>query len=289
VKAYTQGLLQGTGAYTIWGGFGLYFTLLADVPSDEVLAHRVIWCLLIVAGLLLITGKLQSTLAIMRQPRTLAWLTLSSILISLNWWIYIWAVAQKEVIQASLGYFLSPLIAVILGRIFLGEQLNNLQRISVALAAIGVIWQLIALGRVPWIALSLSTLFGFYGLIRKRTPVNSLSGLAIESMLVAPIALGFVYWLVLEGQNHFDSHPWALIGSGLMTAVPLLLFASAAQRLPLSTLGFLNYLAPTLQIISAIFILQEPFPLQRMISFLFIWAGLLIFSVSIYRELKSRR
>ncbi|HSG04040.1 MAG TPA: EamA family transporter RarD [Marinobacterium sp.] len=289
MRPYTQGLLQGTGAYTIWGGFGLYFTLLADVPSDEVLAHRVIWCLAIVAGLLLASGKLQSTLALMRQPRTLAWLTLSSILISLNWWVYIWAVAQKEVIQASLGYFLSPLIAVVLGRIFLGEKLNQLQRISVALAVIGVLWQLIALGRVPWIALSLSSLFGFYGLIRKRTPVNSISGLAVETLLVAPLALAYVYWLSQEGQNHFGSHTWALVGAGLMTAVPLLLFASAAQRLPLGTLGFLNYLAPTLQIISAIFILHEPFPLQRMISFMFIWAGLVVFSVSIYRELKSAR
>lgn len=289
MRSYTQGLLQGTGAYTIWGAFGLYFTLLADVPSVEVLAHRVIWCLLIVAGLLLVTGKFQSTLALMRQPRTLGWLTLSSILISLNWWIYIWAVAQKEVIQASLGYFLSPLIAVLLGRIFLGEKLNNLQRISVALATIGVLWQLIALGRVPWIALSLSSLFGFYGLIRKRTPVNSISGLAVETLLVAPLALAYVYWLSMEGQNHFGSHPWALVGAGLMTAVPLLLFASAAQRLPLGTLGFLNYLAPTLQIISAIFILQEPFPLQRMISFMFIWAALLVFSISIYRDLKSAR
>lgn len=289
MRSYTQGLLQGTGAYTIWGAFGLYFSLLADVPSDEVLAHRIIWCLLIVVGLLLVTGKFQSTLTLMRQPRTLGWLTLTSVLISLNWWIYIWAVAQKDLIQASLGYFLSPLVAVLLGRIFLGEQLNNLQRISVALATVGVLWQLIALGRIPWIALSLSSLFGFYGLIRKRTPVNSISGLAIESLIVAPLALAYVFWLSKEGQNHFDSHSWTLVGAGLMTAVPLLLFASAAQRLPLSTLGFLNYLAPTLQIISAIFILQEPFPLQRMISFMFIWAGLLVFSISIYRELKTAR
>lgn len=289
MKSYNQGLLYGTGAYTIWGGFGLYFTLLADVPADEVLAHRVVWCLLIVAGLILLSGKLKSTLDIMRQPKTLGWLTLSSVLISLNWWIYIWAVAQKEVIQASLGYFLSPLIAVLLGRIFLGEQLNRLQKISVALACAGVLWQLVALGRFPWIALSLSTLFGFYGLIRKRTAVSSVSGLTIETLLVAPLALGYILLLTQQGQNHFDSHPWALVGSGLMTAVPLLLFTSAAKRLPLSTVGFLNYLGPSLQILSAIFILQEPFPLQRMISFLFIWAALIVFSVGIVREIKSAR
>lgn len=289
MTTYSQGLLYGLGAYTIWGGFGLFFTLLADVPSDEVLAHRVIWCLLIVIGLILISGKLRVTLDILRQPKTLGWLTLTSILISLNWWIFIWAVANQEVIQASLGYFLSPLVAVILGRIFLGEQLNRLQKVSVVLASLGVLWQLGALGKVPWIALSLSSLFGFYGLIRKQTQVNSISGLTVETLLVAPIALGYIYYLSAQGQNHFMSHPWELVGSGLMTAVPLLLFASAAKRLPLSTVGFLNYLAPTLQIISAIFILQEPFPLQKMISFMFIWAGLVVFSISIYKELKTAR
>ncbi len=289
MTTYSQGILYGLGAYTIWGAFGLFFTLLADVPSDEVLAHRVIWCLLIVIGLILISGKLRVTLDILRQPKTLGWLTLTSILISLNWWIFIWAVANKEVIQASLGYFLSPLIAIILGRIFLGERLNALQKVSVVLASLGVLWQLWALGKVPWIALSLSSLFGFYGLIRKQTQVNSISGLTVETLLVAPIALGYVYYLGTQGQNHFMSHPWKLIGSGLMTAVPLLLFASAAKRLPLSTVGFLNYLAPTLQIISAIFILQEPFPLQKMISFMFIWAGLIVFSISIYKQLKTAR
>ena len=286
---YTHGLLFGTGAYAIWGGFGLYFTLLADVPADEVLAHRVVWCLLIVIGLILFSGKLRSTLAILRQPRTLGWLTLSSILISLNWWVYIWAVGQKEVIQASLGYFLSPLIAVLLGRVFLGERLNVLQQISVALACAGVLWQLFALGRFPWIAISLSLLFGFYGLIRKRTTVNSISGLTIETLIVAPLALGYILLLTQQGQNHFVSHSWALIGSGLMTAVPLLLFASAAKRLPLSTVGFLNYLAPSLQILSAIFILKEPFPLERMISFLFIWAALLVFSIGLIRQIKTTR
>lgn len=286
MRSYTKGLLQGTGAYTVWGAFGLYFTLLSDVPSDEVLAHRVVWCLVIVAGLILLSGKFRSTLKVMRQPKILAWLSLTSVLISFNWWIYIWAVAQHEVIEASLGYFLSPLIAVLLGRIFLGERLNRLKQLSVVLAAAGVLWQLVALERVPWIALSLALLFGFYGLIRKRTPVDSVSGLAIETLMIAPLALFYLSWLSQQGQNHFDSHPFLLIGSGLMTAVPLLLFASAAQRLPLGTLGFLNYLAPTLQFISAIWILNEPFDMQRLVSFALIWAALVVFSVSIWRDLK---
>lgn len=287
MKSYTKGLFQGIGAYTVWGAFGLYFTLLADVPSDEVLAHRVIWCLLIVAGLILLMGKIRSTLALVRQPKILGWLTLTSILISFNWWIYIWAVANKQVLEASLGYFLSPLIAVLLGRLFLNERLNRFQQISVSLAAAGVLWQLVVLGRVPWIALSLALLFGFYGLIRKRTAIDSISGLAIETFMVAPLALFYLSWLSSQGQNHFDSHPFLLIGSGLMTAVPLLLFASAAQRLPLGTLGFLNYLAPTLQFISAIWILNEAFEMQRLVSFALIWAALIVFSVSIWRDLKT--
>jgi len=287
VKSYTKGLFQGVGAYTVWGAFGLYFTLLADVPSDEVLAHRVIWCLLIVVGLILLMGKTRSTLALVRQPKILGWLTLTSILISVNWWIYIWAVANKQVVEASLGYFLSPLIAVLLGRLFLNERLNRFQQISVSLAAAGVLWQLVVLGRVPWIALSLALLFGFYGLIRKRTAIDSISGLAIETLLVAPLALFYLSWLSSQGQNHFDSHPFLLIGSGLMTAVPLLLFASAAQRLPLGTLGFLNYLAPTLQFISAIWILNEAFEMQRLVSFALIWAALIVFSISIWRDLKT--
>lgn len=287
MKSYTKGLFQGVGAYTVWGAFGLYFTLLADVPSDEVLAHRVIWCLLIVVGLILLMGKTRSTLALVRQPKILGWLTLTSILISVNWWIYIWAVANKQVVEASLGYFLSPLIAVLLGRLFLNERLNRFQQISVSLAAAGVLWQLVVLGRVPWIALSLALLFGFYGLIRKRTAIDSISGLAIETLLVAPLALFYLSWLSSQGQNHFDSHPFLLIGSGLMTAVPLLLFASAAQRLPLGTLGFLNYLAPTLQFISAIWILNEAFEMQRLVSFALIWAALIVFSISIWRDLKT--
>lgn len=286
---YSRALAQGSLAYTIWGAFGLYFTLLADVPSVEVLAHRVVWCLVITVGLILLLGHKARFLSVLKQPRSLAWLTLSSILISFNWGIYIWAVAQAQVIEASLGYFLSPLIAVLLGRIFLGERLSTLQKVSVGFAAVGVLWQLVALGKVPWIAISLASLFGFYGLIRKQLNVDSLTGLTVETLLVMPLALGYWVWLEQQGISNFSSHSLYLIGAGLFTAVPLLLFASAARNLPLSTLGFLNYIAPTLQFLSAIFILNESFSVGRLISFSFIWIGLILFSLHLVKESSDSR
>lgn len=281
---YNRGLLQGSLAYVCWGAFGLYFTLLAAVPSTEVLAHRAIWCFVITLGLIFFLNKQARLIQALKKPKTLLWLSLTSILISLNWGIYIWAVAQQQVIEASLGYFLSPLISVLLGRLFLGESLSKLQKLSVILAAIGVSWQLIALGQVPWIAISLASLFGFYALIRKQLAIDSLTGLTLETLLILPIALG--YWFILAEQriDHFDTHAVYLIGAGLMTAVPLLLFASAAKSLQLSTLGFLTYIAPTLQFMSAIFILGEPFSAGRFVSFSFIWAGLVFYSMHLYRE-----
>lgn len=286
---YSRALTQGSLAYTIWGAFGLYFTLLAEVPSVEVLAHRIVWCLIITVGLILITGQQAKFLAVLKQPRSLAWLALSSILISLNWGIYIWAVAQAQVLEASLGYFLSPLIAVLLGRIFLGELLSPLQKLSVVFATIGVLWQLVALGKVPWIAISLASLFGFYGLIRKQLNVDSLTGLTVESLLVVPLAIGYWIWLEQQSLSHFSDYWLLLIGAGLFTAVPLLLFASAARGLPLSTLGFLNYIAPTLQFLSAIFILGESFSIGRLISFSFIWIGLILFSLHLVQESRAAR
>ncbi len=280
---YSKGLLQGSLAYLIWGSFGLYFSLLSAVPSTEVLAHRVIWCLVITLAMILLSGKQDKLFRVMKQPKILLWLCLSSILISGNWGVYIWAVGHQQVIEASLGYFLSPLIAILLGRIFLGELLTPLQKASVAFALIGVLWQLVGLGRIPWIALSLSLLFGFYGLIRKQVEVDSLTGLTVESSLVVPIALGYTYMLSSEGSSHFDTYGIYLIGAGMVTAIPLLLFASAARKLPLGTLGFLNYIAPTLQFFSAIYILNESFSTGRLISFGFIWIGLILFSIHLYK------
>lgn len=275
--------MQGTLAYLIWGAFGLYFSLLASVPAAEVLAHRVVWCLLVTFLLVSASGNSAKLAAALRQPRIVGWLLVTSLLIGGNWWIYIWAVSQREVVQASLGYFLSPLVAVILGRLFLAETFNRLQLAAISLASVGVLWQVLVLGHFPWIAISLALLFGFYGLIRKRLEVDSLTGLVIESALVTPVALAYWYWLDLHALSHFAEFWPLLLGAGVMTAVPLLLFASSARKVPLSTLGFLTYIAPTLQFLSAVLILNEPLSSNRLISFLFIWAGLILFLINLYR------
>jgi len=286
-QEHRQGLLQGTLAYLIWGCFGLYFTLLAEVPADEVLAHRIVWCGLFVGLLILLQRKIRSTWTMITSKKTLFWLTISSLLISGNWWIYIWAVGSGQVIAASLGYFLSPLVAVLLGLIFFKEQLNGLQKISVLFAAIGVMWQIAAIGEFPWIAVSLSLLFGFYGVVRKQIAVDSVSGLLIETLIMLPIALIYLALLNTQGVDHFGAFTWELIGAGVMTAVPLILFASAARKLPLGTVGFLNYIAPFMQFLSAVFILNEAFGIDRFISFSFIWVGLVVFSIDLFRKSRA--
>lgn len=287
-KEYRQGLFQGSLAYIIWGCFGLYFTLLAEVPADEVLAHRIVWCVLFVGLLILLQRKIRSTWTMLTSKKTLFWLTISSLLISGNWWIYIWAVGSGQLIAASLGYFLSPLVAVLLGLIFFKEQLNRLQKASVFFASVGVIWQIVAIGEFPWIAVSLSLLFGFYGVVRKQIAVDSVSGLLIETLIVLPVALIYLSLLNNQGIDHFGAFTWELIGAGVMTAVPLILFASAARKLPLGTVGFLNYIAPFMQFLSAVFILNEAFGVERFISFAFIWVGLIVFSVDLYRKAKVK-
>lgn len=286
---HTTGLFQGTLAFVIWGVFGLYFTLLAEVPSDEVLMHRILWCIVFVGILVLFQGKLYSTFALLKQRKLVAWLALSSLLITGNWWLYIWAVGQGRVLDASLGYFLSPLFSVLLGWLVFKETLNPWQKMALALAAIGVGWQIIALGLIPWIAIGLASLFAVYGVIRKQVPVDSISGLLIETSIVLPIALVYLTYLTQQGNTHFNDYTWELIGAGLMTAVPLIFFASAARKIPLSTLGFLNYIGPIIQFLSALFILNETFGVDRFISFAFIWSGLVVFSIDLYQKSKQHR
>jgi len=286
---HTKGLFQGTLAFVIWGVFGLYFTLLADVPSDEVLMHRIVWCIVFVGILVLFQGKLLATFALFKQPKLLAWLSISSLLITGNWWLYIWAVGQGRVLDASLGYFLSPLFSVLLGWLIFKENLNPPQKIALVLATIGVAWQIVALGLFPWIAVGLASLFAVYGVIRKQVAVDSISGLLIETSIVLPIAIVYLTLLTQEGNTHFNEYTWELIGAGLMTAVPLIFFASAARKIPLSTLGFLNYIGPIIQFLSALFILNETFGVDRFISFAFIWPGLVVFSYDLYRKTKQNR
>lgn len=291
-----QGLGLAVAAYMIWGCFPLFFSLLNSVTASEVLAHRVIWSLMATLLISLVFKRGRGLLALIQQPVALGWLALSSLLVASNWLIFIWAVGQQRVMEASLGYFLTPLVSLVLARIFLKEKLHFWQAAAGWLAAIAVVWELVSLGSLPWIPLSLALTFGFYGLVRKQHPVDALHGLTAETMWMLPLAMIWLGWALLGDQYLGFGTSWQisllLMASGLITAAPLLLFAAAAQRLDLSVVGFIMYINPTMQFISAVVILKEDFPPERLITFALIWAAMLLFMWGLWqtrRHLKQQR
>lgn len=291
-----QGLGLAVAAYMIWGCFPLFFSLLSSVTASEVLAHRVIWSLMATLLISLVFKRGRGLLALIQQPVALGWLALSSLLVASNWLIFIWAVGQQRVMEASLGYFLTPLVSLVLARILLKEKLNIWQAVAGYLAGIAVVWELYSLGSLPWIPLSLALTFGFYGLVRKQHPVDALHGLTAETLWMLPLALVWLGWALLSDQYLGFGTSWQisllLMASGLITAAPLLLFAAAAQRLDLSVVGFIMYINPTMQFISAVVILKEDFPPERLITFALIWAAMLLFMWGLWqtrRHLKQLR
>lgn len=291
-----QGLGLALAAYMIWGCFPLFFSLLTSVTASEVLVHRVIWSLLATLLISFIFKRGQGLLALLQQPVALAWLALSSLLVASNWLIFIWAVGQNRVMEASLGYFLTPLVSLVLARLLMKEKLHFWQAAAGWLAAIAVVWELISLGSLPWLPLSLALTFGFYGLIRKQHPVDALHGLTAETLWMLPLALIWLGWAFISNTPlGFGSTPQIsllLVASGIITAAPLLLFAAAAQRLDLSVVGFIMYINPTLQFISAVVILNEDYPPERLITFAFIWAAMLLFMWGLWQarqQLKKQR
>jgi chloramphenicol-sensitive protein RarD len=269
-------------AYTCWGLFPLYWRPLQQVPALEILAHRIAWSLVFLGCLLIIKRHGRWLLEALRQPALLARFTLSATLLSLNWFLYIWAVNSAHVVEASLGYFITPLVSVLLGRVALKERLRPAQRLAVALATAGVIWLTLSAGAAPWIALGLASSFGLYGLMRKLAPLGSLEGLTLETLALAFPAGGFLLWLELTNAGHFGHVPLSmdllLAGAGIVTAVPLLLFASAARLLPLSTMGVLQFISPTLQFLLGAIFFGEPLHLGRLWGFALIWAAVALFA-----------
>lgn len=276
-----QGLGLALAAYMIWGCFPLFFSLLSSVTASEVLVHRVIWSLLATLLISFAFKRGKGLLALFKQPVALSWLALSSLLIATNWLVFIWAVGQQRVMEASLGYFLTPLVSLVLARIFLKEKLHFWQAAAGWLAGIAVAWELISLGSLPWIPLALALTFGFYGLVRKQHPVDALHGLTAETLWMFPLAIIWLGW-AFAGDHYLGyGTSWQtsllLMASGVVTAAPLLLFAAAAQRLDLSVVGFIMYINPTMQFISAVVILKEDYPPERLITFAIIWAAMLLF------------
>jgi chloramphenicol-sensitive protein RarD len=286
-----NGLLLGLGAYAAWGVMPLYFKALDHVPPVELVAHRAIWSLVFVTLLLWITRRWPQLRAAVRQPRLMLALTAATLLIAGNWLVFIWAVINGHVLEASLGYFLNPLVNVLLGMLLLHERLSRMQLVAVLLAGIGVLVRAVGAGEGLWISLTLAFSFGLYGFVRKVTPVEPIEGLAIETALMTPPALAWLALLHLAGIGSLGKEAVTdgmLVLTGVVTAVPLLLFTAAARRLPFSTLGFLQYVAPSLQFLVAI-AQGEQLTLAHLLCFSLIWTALVIFAVEGVRSGRAAR
>ena len=277
-----QGVAITAAAFVIWGLFPLYWHLLKAVPSPLIIAHRIVWSTLLVVGWLLLTSRLAWLRRIAEQPRALPLLALSGLAIGSNWAVYIWAVNAGHVIEASLGYYINPLVSVLLGVLVLKERLRPVQWLAIACAAVGVAWLTWVAGTVPWIALSLALSFGLYGLLRKVVAVDAVSGLGIESLYLFLPALGFVLWSE-QGHGGGFVQGWSLRDDfllafgGVVTAVPLIAFAYGVRRIPLSLVGVLQYVTPTLQLLLGVWFFHEPFDPARALGFVAIWLGLLLY------------
>jgi chloramphenicol-sensitive protein RarD len=270
------------GAFLIWGALPLYLRPLHGIAALTIMSHRLLWCCVFVSGWLALRGQLGGVRAALLDPATRLPLLGSSILISSNWLVYVWAVGSGHVIDASLGYFINPLVNVLLGVMLLGERLNRAQWLAVACAAAGVAWLTAQTGRLPWIALALAVSFGGYGLIRKVVAVDSVTGLAAETVLMTPLGVAWLSWQHVQGAGIFGGastlrSSW-LIAGGLVTAVPLALFAFGARRIRYSTVGVLQYIGPSLQLLLGVFLFGEAFPPARAFGFGLIWAALAIYA-----------
>lgn len=277
-----SGLAFALGAYFLWGLFPLYWKPLSHIPPMEILAHRMVWAALFLIALLTVQKNWSWLPKALASPRTVALFALSSVMLSGNWLTYIWAVASGHVLESSLGYFITPLINIILGRLVLGERLRPVQGLAVGLAFAGVAWLTFTVGSLPWIALVLALSFGVYGLLRKTAHLGSIEGLSLESLLMLLPAAGYLVWLELAGRAHLGHDSTMvntmLLASGAVTAIPLLLFGAGARRLTLATLGVVQYISPTLQFLLGVFLYHEPFDAHRLIGFVLIWLALAVYS-----------
>jgi chloramphenicol-sensitive protein RarD len=281
-----KGILYGIGAYVLWGFFPIYWKFLHEVPALQVIGHRISWSFIVLMVFILLTKQWQDFRAAAFHPKTIGTYALAGVLLSINWLVYVWGVNADFIVETSLGYFINPLLSVLLGVVFLRERLRLAQWIPVALAAIGVLYLTFVYGRLPWIALSLAFSFGIYGLVKKLAPLGSLYGLTLETAMVFPLALIYLLVMEMNSAGAFLHNGLTidlfLAGAGIVTTVPLLMFASAAKQIPLTMVGILQYIAPTLQFLIGVLIYKEPFDRAHLIGFGIVWLALVIFWVENY-------
>ncbi|MHA2851945.1 EamA family transporter RarD [Vibrio harveyi] len=288
-----QGVLLAIGAYTMWGIAPIYFKSIAEVSPLEILSHRVTWSFFLLAALLHFGRHWRSVRDIIKNKTKMMFLVSTAILVGANWLIFIWAVNSNHMLDASLGYYINPLINVLLGMVFLGERLRKLQWFAVVLAACGVLVQLIVFGSVPVVAIALAMSFGFYGLLRKKVSVEAQTGLFIETLVMLPAAAIYLLFIASSPTSNMLDNPMQLntllIAAGVITTLPLLCFTGAATRLKLSTLGFFQYIGPSLMFLLAVLIYGEPFTSDKAITFAFIWGALVVFSFDGLRNNRKSR
>lgn len=287
-NSHRNGAISALCAYLLWGFAPIYFKLITYIEPGEILMHRVIWSTLFLLVMIIAMKKWRLLISVLAQPKIVLQLALSASILAVNWFLFIWAVNNNHLLDASLGYYINPLFNVILGMLFFHERLRRNQLIAVGLAFVGVLIQLIALGTLPMISLALASSFAIYGLIRKKLPVNAFIGLFIESLIMLPIALTYWFFFVDSSTSNMtlnaNSLNFTLIMAGIVTTAPLLFFTAAAKRLTLSTLGFFQYLGPSIMFLLATFYYQETMKTAELVTFIFIWTALALYSLDSFKR-----
>ncbi|WP_158771848.1 EamA family transporter RarD [Paraglaciecola sp. L1A13] len=291
-KSVRSGILFAIAAYTMWGVAPLYFKLIGQVPAMEILMHRIVWSVVVLVVLVGITGKFEKVKQAVFNPKVMQVLLISGVLLAANWFIFIWAINNNHLLDASLGYYINPLLNIFLGRLFLGERLRRLQKVAVGLALFGVVYFIVSYGQLPWVALALAGTFGVYGLLRKQVAVDSLPGLLVESSLLLPPAIVYWIWFAGEWSNMLSNDSTlnvTLICAGIVTTAPLLCFTAAAKRIMFSTLGFFQYIGPSIMFVLAAVVYDEPLDGSKIVMFGFVWLALGLFSYDSLRQYRKIR
>jgi len=286
-KSYKQGIIFAISAYIMWGVAPVYFKLVDQVSSVEILTHRVLWSFAFLLGVIAVTSGWHRVQHVFKQRKKIPLLLTSSVLIAVNWLIFIWAITNDLLVDASLGYYINPLFNVVLGTVFFSEKLRKAQWAAVALAVTGVLVELIAFGAIPWVSVALASTFSCYGVLRKKINVDAISGLFVETLFLMPIALVYIMLVDLPSFDFVNTDftlSMLLLAAGVVTTLPLLAFSAAAIRIPLSTLGFIQYIGPSLMLLMAVFIYGESFAPEKGLTFAFIWLALIVYSVDGYRH-----